>query len=386
MKKICIVTATRAEYGLLKPLMKALRDSNDFKLQILVTGTHLSPEFGLTYRFLEEDGFVIDEKVEMLLSADTPTSIVKSMGLGMVGYASALSRLTPDALVILGDRYEILTVASSATIFKIPVIHLHGGEITEGAYDDSIRHAITKLSSLHFTSTERSRLRVIQMGESPNNVFNVGAIGIDNIHMLDLWSEAKLEQELGIALKKHNFQVTFHPETMSESTSKKQFQTLLDVIDKQDNSFFVFTKANADTDGRVINQMIDQYVNEYPRKAVAYHSLGTQRFLSIVKICDAIVGNSSSGIIEAPSLNTATINIGERQKGREQALSVINVPMEENALLSAFERVKTNEFKELTRGSTNPYGDGNTTQKILKELVSINLTCLLPKSFYNIPT
>lgn len=381
MRKVCVITATRAEYGLLKPLMKKIKEGNDFALQILATGAHLSPEFGLTYKHIEDDGFTIDSKVEMLLSADTDQGIVKSMGLGMIGCADAFTQLKPDAVVILGDRYEMLAVAAAASIFKIPIIHLHGGEITEGAYDDAIRHAITKLSYLHFTSTEAYKNRVIQMGEEPGRVFNVGAIGLDNIINQQTLSIKELENELGIIFKKHNYQITFHPETLAEKSSKEQFEELLMAISQQQESLFVFTKANADSDGRIINQMIDEYVKNNPDHAVAFTSLGSFKFLSLLKCCDAIVGNSSSGIIEAPSLGILTINIGERQRGRIQASSVINCDVNSLAITNAFERVKQQK-KEISI-VTNPYGDGKTTEKIydlLKEKLNHKPVA---KRFYN---
>ncbi|WP_433901929.1 UDP-N-acetylglucosamine 2-epimerase [Sphingobacterium puteale] len=384
MKKICIVTATRAEYGLLKPLMHKLQESDQFELQIVVTGAHLSPEFGLTYQFLEQDGFHIDEKVEMLLSSDTATGIVKSMGVGMIGYAETFSRLSPAAIVILGDRYEMLSIASAAAIFNIPVIHLHGGEITEGAYDDAIRHAISKLSKLHFTSTEEYRRRVIQMGEQPNKVYNVGAIGLDNITTMDLLSKEQLEKDLGIRFKRYNYQVTFHPETLSHISSKEQFELLLSAIDEQEDSYFIFTKSNADTDGRIINQLIDQFVANNGHKASAYNSLGSLRFLSVVNVCDAIVGNSSSGIIEAPSLNTPTINIGDRQRGRTQAESILNCPVEKEEILKSFRIIKEARFREKLIGLVNPYGNGGTTEKILQILSNLDFDQLTAKTFYNI--
>lgn len=384
MKKICIVTATRAEYGLLKPLMSRLQASNDFELQVLVTGAHLSPEFGLTYQLLERDGFEIDEQVEMLLSSDTAVGIAKSMGAGMMGYADAFRRMQPDAIVILGDRYEMLSVASTATVFKIPIIHLHGGEITEGAYDDALRHAITKLSALHFTSTEQYRARVIQMGEQPERVFNVGAIGLDNIVALPLLTRAELEDDLGVRFKKYNYQVTFHPETLSSMSSKEQFQIVLDAIAQEEDSYFIFTKANADTDGRIINQMIDEFVSKNPEKAIAYHSLGSLRFLSVLKICNAIVGNSSSGIIEAPSLRIPTINIGDRQKGRVQAESILNCAVDVTSISECFQKVKEIGLRSAIEGIQNPYGDGGTAEKIMNILSKVDFKRLQIKEFYNI--
>lgn len=384
MKKICIVTATRAEYGLLKPLMHKLQENDQFELQIVATGAHLSPEFGLTYRFIESDGFQINDKVEMLLSSDTPTGIVKSMGLAQIGFADIFKRLKPDAIIILGDRYEMLSIASAAAIFTIPIIHLHGGEITEGAYDDAIRHAISKLSAIHFTSTEEYRQRLIQMGEQPTHVHNVGAIGLDNIIDLSLMSREELENSLGIVFKKSNYQITFHPETLSDISSEEQFDILLEAIRQQKDSYFIFTKANADTNGRVINQMIDKFVAENNTISSAYSSLGSLRFLSTVKMCDAIVGNSSSGIIEAPSLGTATINIGDRQRGRTQANSVVNCNVDLEEILEAFKKITDSTFKKSLKRIQNPYGQGGTSDKIMQALSQADFKDLKIKKFHNI--
>lgn len=383
MRKVCVITATRAEYGLLKPLMKLIKESTQLQLQIIATGAHLSPEFGLTYKNIENDGFVIDEKVEILLSSDTPSSITKTMGMAMMGMADVLPRLNPDLIVVLGDRYEMLSIASAATIFKIPIAHLHGGEITEGAYDDAIRHSITKMSHLHFTSTEEYKKRVIQMGENPENVFNVGAIGLDNIRDLKLLSKEELEADLDIKFKKYNYQVTFHPETLGNLSSAEQFQNLLNVVEKQEDSFFIFTKANADTDGRIINHMIDDFVTKHADIAKAFNSLGTLRFLSTVKICDAIVGNSSSGILEAPSLFTPTINIGDRQKGRTQASSIINVDNSEEGISSGFELVKKIIAEDQLSDMKNPYDNGGAAQEILNKILDYKII-QTNKSFYNL--
>ncbi|GAQ14823.1 UDP-N-acetylglucosamine 2-epimerase [Myroides odoratimimus] len=383
MKKICVTTATRAEYGLLRPLIEAIDQHPQFQLQLLVTGAHLSPEFGLTKEFIIKDGYTIDEEVEMLLSSDTAVGITKSMGLGLIGYAEAFNRLKSDAVVILGDRYEMLAMASAAVIAKVPIIHLHGGEITEGAYDDAIRHAISKLSYLHFTSTEEYRSRVIQMGEHPDCVFNVGAIGIDNIDNLLLLTKEELEKSLDIKFKKFNYQVTFHPETLSNITSEEQFKNLLVALDKEEDSFYVFTKANADTDGRVINSLIDEYVSKNKEKAIAYHSLGALRFLSLVKVCDAIIGNSSSGILEAPSLHTATINIGDRQKGRIQANSIINSDNSVESISTAIAKTKESNFRRALDTVSNPYYNGGTVRKIIEVLESIDKFKVV-KQFYDI--
>lgn len=382
--KICVATGTRAEYGLLKPLIKAISEEIGFQLQLLVTGAHLSPEFGITYKLIEEDGFKIDKKVEMLLSADTPTSIVKSMGMGMVGYADAFQDLQPDLLIILGDRYEMLSIASSAMIFNIPIVHIHGGEVTEGAYDDAIRHSITKMSHLHFASTEEYKNRIIQMGENPENVHNVGAIGLDTIANSKLMSKEELEENLNISFQKYNYQVTFHPTTLDNESPENQFQILLNAIEKQEESFFVFTKSNADTGGRIINQMIDAFVKKNPKKAVTFTSLGNHRFLSVVNVCDAIVGNSSSGILEVPSLKTGTINIGNRQKGRIQAQSIINTKVDENEILKAFDEVKSEEYKKNLQTVENPYGDGTATPRIMKVLRKVQHNAFQTKPFFDL--
>lgn len=382
--KICIATGTRAEYGLLKPLIEKISVDNEFTLQILVTGAHLSPEFGLTYRQIEADGYKIDAKIEMLLSSDTAEGITKSMGLGMIGYADAFKRLSPDLLVILGDRYEMLSIASTALIFRIPIAHIHGGELTEGAYDDAIRHAITKMSALHFTSTEAYRQRVIQLGEHPERVFNVGAIGLDNFQSLHLLSKRELEENLHIRFHTYNYLVGFHPETLSDQSVEEQIEALLQAIDMQADSFFVFTKANADTNGRIINQMMEAYVKKNPEKSALFPSLGSLRYLSVMKQVTAVVGNSSSGILEAPSAGTATINIGDRQKGRIQAESIVNCSTKKEDILQAFRKVQSEEFRNKLNGITNPYGNGNASNKIIGIFKTISVDKLSQKTFYNI--
>lgn len=382
--KICIATGTRAEYGLLKPLIEKVNADDNFTLQLLVTGAHLSPEFGLTYRQIEADGYKIDSKVDMLLSSDTAEGITKSMGLGMIGFADALNKLSPDLLVILGDRYEMLSIASTALIFRIPIAHIHGGELTEGAYDDAIRHAITKMSALHFTSTETYRQRVIQLGEQPERVFNVGAIGLDNFQLLQLLSKEELEEDLHIKFHQYNYLVGFHPETLSDQSIEEQFDALLQAIDMQKDSFFIFTKANADTNGRIINQMMEGYVNKNPEKYILFDSLGSLRYLSVMKQATAVVGNSSSGIVEAPSIPTATINIGDRQKGRIQAESIVNCSTQKEYILQAFQKVQSEEFRNKLKDITNPYGNGNASNQIIDIFKSMSIDKLSQKTFYDI--
>jgi len=384
MKKICFVTGSRAEYGLLKPLMHKIKEEEDWKLQLIVTGMHLSHEFGNTYKQIEQDGFLIDKKVEMLLSADTGYAVIKSMGLGLIGMADALEILQPDLLIVLGDRFEILPAVESALILNIPVAHLHGGEITEGAYDDAIRNAITKMSHIHFAATESYRKRIIQMGESPSLVFNVGAIGLDNIHYLQLLKRDEVEAVIKYKLKPNNYLVTFHPETLAIKNSTQDFKELLAAIEKQSDSLFIFTKANADNGGREINELIDKYVTKNIGNCIAFISMGQQLYLSTMQYITAVVGNSSSGILEAPSFKIATINIGNRQKGRIQAKSVINCIAKEADILNAFERIKEPAFKMQISRTSNPYGDGNTTARIIKILKEINWQKLPLKKFVDI--
>ncbi len=381
--RICIATGTRAEYGLLKPLMTAVKNEPGLELKVLVTGAHLSPEFGLTYKQIQEDGFELDATVEMLLSSDSSEGIVKSMGLGMIGFSDAFKNLQPDMIVILGDRYEMLSLASAALIFKIPIIHLHGGETTEGAYDDAIRHAITKMSHLHFASTEAYRTRIIQMGEQPDRVFNVGAIGLDNLRNYTLLSRSEIESDLNLKFNTFNYLIAFHPETLSEIPVETQFKNLLHALDQQSDSLFIFTLANADTSGRVINDMMRDYVASHTSSAVLFPSLGSLRFLSVMKQVDAIIGNSSSGIIEAPSVKTATINIGDRQKGRIQARSVINCMCDTDSILEAFATLKTPAFTDALLETENPYDSGGTVSQIMQNIRNINLESLRTKVFYD---
>ena len=380
MKKICIVTGTRAEYGLLYWLMKEIELRSDFCLQLIVTGMHLSPEFGLTYKEIEKE-FKIDKKIEMLLSSDTPIGISKSMGLAQISFCEAYEELEPNLVILLGDRYEMFSAASAAMIAKLPVAHLHGGETTEGAFDEAIRHSITKMSHLHFVASEEYRNRVIQLGEEPGRVFNVGGMGIENIKRLKLLTKDEFEESIDFKLNKKNILVTFHPVTLEKQTSKGQFQELLDAIDILDETNIIFTKANSDPDGRIINQMIDEYVIKNPEKSIAFISLGQLRYLSSLQFIDAIVGNSSSGIIEAPSFKIATINIGDRQKGRLKANSIIDTKPEKQDILNSFDLVFNRKLKEEI---VNPYGEGCASKKILNVLKSMDFDLLLKKKFFDI--
>ena len=382
-RKVCVVTGTRAEYGFLFWLMKEIEADTDLELQIIATGMHLSPEFGLTYKEIEKD-FKIDKKIEILLSSDTPIGISKSMGLAQISFAESYDELKPDIVVVLGDRYEIFSAASAAMVARIPIAHLHGGEITVGAFDEYIRHSITKMSHLHFTATEEYRKRVIQLGENPERVFNVGGMGIENIKRLKLLSKEEFESCINFKLNKRNILVTFHPVTLEKSTAKEQFQELLNAIDELSETNIIFTKANSDTDGRIINQMIDDYVAKNSNKAVAFTSLGQLRYLSALQFMDAVVGKSSSGIAEAPTFKIGTINIGDRQKGRIKASSVIDCQPNKKDIQKAFEKLYSNDFQESLKRTKNPYGDGMPSKKIVDILKNIELTDIVKKHFYDI--
>lgn len=383
-RKICVITGTRAEYGLLYWLMRDIESADDMELQLVVTGMHLSPEFGLTYRQIEADGFTISCKVEMLLSSDTPVGITKSMGLAMSGFADAYAELEPDLVVALGDRFEIFSAAAAATVARIPVAHLHGGETTEGAFDESFRHSITKMSHLHFVAAEEYRRRVVQLGEDPGRVHTVGALGIDNIKRLSLLSRDQLEDAIGFKLGKRNLLVTFHPVTLEQSTAQVQLKELLLALDRLEDTRIIFTKANADPDGRVINQMIDEYVEAHPSISIARDSLGQLNYLSAMQYIDGVVGNSSSGLIEAPTFKVGVVNIGDRQRGRLKAENVIDCVPERKDILAAMQRVFSREFKDGLVNTKNPYGDGGAAEKIIEVIRSYSLDDILKKSFFNL--
>lgn len=383
MKKICVITGSRAEYGLLRPLIEEIKKDKSFKLQLIVTGMHLAYTSGLTYREMEQDGYQIDEKIEINLSSDTSIGICKSMGLGMISFSEAYARLEPDMIVVLGDRYEIFAAASAAMISKIPIAHIHGGEITEGAYDDSLRHCITKMSYLHFTSTKSYRKRVIQLGEQPNRVYHVGSLGVENIKKMKLLSKEDLEKLLNFKITKHTILVTFHPVTLETNTAKIQFGNLLKALDRFKDLRMIFTKSNSDTDSSMINQMIDNYVSKNRNKSIAFISLGTLKYLSLMKYSQFVIGNSSSGIIEAPSLKIPTINIGDRQKGREKADSIIDCDSSEEEIAAAIQKVFN--MKTEKENIMNPYEKANTSThiiSIINEVLEKEID--LKKHFYDL--
>lgn len=383
-RKICVVTGSRAEYGLLYWLLKAIQDDADLALQLVVTGMHLSAEFGLTWQQIVSDGFTIDRKVEMLLSSDTPVAISKSMGVGLIGFADALYELKPDLLVVLGDRFEIFVAVQAAMNQRLPVAHIHGGELTEGAVDDAIRHAISKMAHLHFTATEAYRRRVVQLGEQPRSVFNVGAPGLDNIYRLPLLDRRELEEQLGIKFAARNLLVTFHPVTLENATSGEQFGQLLQALDKFDEIHIIFTQSNADAEGRAIAGMIENYRQLHPDRVASFVSLGALRYLSLMRLVDAVVGNSSSGLLEAPAFKIATVNIGDRQSGRLSAESVVDCRPVADEIYQAIETVLNDDFKKHLLSVENPYGQGGASEKIKSILKQIPLDGLIKKHFYDI--
>lgn len=384
-KKVCVLTANRAEYGLLKPVIRRLRIDETLDVRVVVTGAHLSPEFGLTYQEIEQDGILIDKKIEILLSSDTPSAISKSMGLALFGFADYFSESRPDLLIVLGDRYETLAVCCAAMNQRIPIAHLYGGETTEGAVDEAYRHAITKLSYLHFTSTEQYRKRVIQLGEDPSRVFNVGALGVENILKEPLLSKEELEESLNFRLGSQFVVVTYHPVTLETEASEVGFKALLGALDAFPDLGILFTKANADADGRIINELMDAYVS-CRSNAIALASLGMKRYLSSVKHSAAVIGNSSSGIIEVPSLHVPTVNIGDRQKGRLMADSVINCKPTTKDITDALHYALSEEGKNKAVAAHNPYGAGETAKLVCETIHQYVLadSQTLKKAFYDL--
>lgn len=382
-RKICVVTGTRAEYGLLRWVMHGIKEHADLSLQTIATGTHLSPEFGLTHQEIEADGFIIDNKVEMLLSSDTSSGITKSMGLAMIGFADALSQLNPDLIVVLGDRFEIFAAVAAAMVARIPVAHLHGGETSEGAIDEAIRHSISKMSHFHFVAAEEYRRRVIQLGEQPDRVYLVGGLGIDNISKLKLLTLSELEESLDLKLGARNLLVTFHPVTLEDNDkSVEQMEELFAALSRLDDTRLIFTMPNADMEGRKLSSMVNEFVLE-KQNARVYTSLGQLRYLSLLKYVDGMVGNSSSGLIEMPTFRKGTINIGDRQSGRLKASSVIDCIPERNSISAAIDRLYTPSFSELLSSVSNPYGDGGASEKIVDCLSNVPLKGVLRKRFHN---
>jgi GDP/UDP-N,N'-diacetylbacillosamine 2-epimerase (hydrolysing) len=382
-RKICVVTGTRADYGLLRWVMQGIKDDPELTLQIIATGMHMSPEFGLTYQAIEQDGFQIDRKVEMLTSSDTPVGIAKSMGLGLIGFADAFNELRPDLIVVLGDRFEIFSAVSAALVARIPVAHLHGGETTEGAFDEALRHSITKMAHLHFVAAEVYRQRVIQLGEQPAQVFLVGGLGIDNIKRMQLLDRAELEASLDFKLGPKNLLITFHPVTLEADAVANQMEELLAALSPLDDTQLIFTLPNADTDSRALIKQVELFVAQHTN-ARAYTSLGQLRYLSCIAHVDGVVGNSSSGLAEVPSLKKGTINVGDRQRGRLQAVSVINCEPSRESIAAALEQLYSAEFQASLSRVISPYGEGDASEKVVNILKSHDIAGIVKKTFNDI--
>ena len=381
-RKICVITGGRAEYGLLRWVMQGIRDDPDLDLQLLVTGMHLSPAFGSTYLDIERDGFQIDAKVPVMTELDTPVGVARSMGLGLAGFSQAFADLRPDVIVVLGDRYEIFSAVAAALVARIPVAHLHGGELTEGAFDDALRHAITKMSHLHFVAAQPYRQRVMQLGEAPDNVFLVGGLGVDSMLREPLLSRHELEQALDFSFGMRTVLVTCHPATLSAASPGEQMAELLLALEAMPDTHFIFTLPNADNGGREITAHIDKFVARNPR-AKAYAALGQQRYFSCLAHCDMVVGNSSSGLTEAPSFKKPTVNIGDRQRGRLKASSVIDCEPTSASITAALDRACSADFKQSLENAINPYGDGGAADKVVAKLKEHPLESLIPKVFFD---
>jgi GDP/UDP-N,N'-diacetylbacillosamine 2-epimerase (hydrolysing) len=383
MRKICITTGTRADYGLLKWVMKGIRADPTLKLQIIATGTHLSLDFGLTYREIEEDGFTIDRKLDILTADNTTLGVTKSVGQGVILFADALHELKPDILVLLGDRFEILAAATAALIAGIPIAHLHGGEVTEGAFDDAIRHSVTKMSQLHFVATEAYRKRVIQLGESPERIYITGGFGVDAIHKTKLLSRKKVEEALKFKFGKKNLLITFHPVTLEKNTASLQMTELLKALNSLNDTHLIITMPNADPESRKLMGLIRTFEVDRPNVRV-YNSLGQLLYLSCINQVDGVVGNSSSGLAEVPSFKKGTINIGDRQRGRLKADSVIDCEPKHDQILNAVNKLYSSNFQKTLKNIRNPYGQGNASQILLDVIKRTNLSKINKKSFYDL--
>ena len=379
-RKICVITGGRSDYGLLKWPMKAIQADKDLELQVIATGMHLSSKFGFTVNEIEQDGFKVDEKVECLDGGDSAIDITKAMAKTMVGCAEAYSRLKPDIVLILGDRFEIFSAVSAAIVAKIPIAHLHGGEVTSGAIDESFRHAITKMSTLHFVANEEYKCRVLQMGENPSHVYNVGGSGVDAILNVDLLSKEQLASELGINFLSKSLLVTFHPETATSNAPESQIREIINALARLNDTTLIFTMPNADTGNSIVTEIIQDFVNENENRYF-FESLGQTRYLSTLRIVDGVVGNSSSGIAEAPSFKIATINVGYRQNGRLQASSVLQCEAKSEDISRCLEVMYSNAFQVNLKNTLNPYGMGGSSLKIVNLLTEVNLQGLITKSF-----
>lgn len=377
-RRIAVFTGTRADYGLLFYVLQAIQSDPDLQLQLIVSGSHLSPEYGLTVQQIEQDGFEIAARVEMLLSADSAVATVKSMGLGLIGFADALQRLQPDLLLLLGDRYEALAVAQAALLMHIPLFHLHGGELTEGAYDDAIRHAITKFSQYHGTSTEVYRQRVIQLGESPDRVFCVGSPGLEAITRQAVWSRHDMLKTLGLPADARYLLLTYHPETQDIASTRSAISNLLQACLSFESLYLIATYPNADEGGRLIIKQLELAQQQHPERIRLFSSLGQSRYLAAVRHAEVVVGNSSSAVIEVPSLHVPSVNVGQRQAGRLAARSVLHCGHDVTEIAQTINTALTLDCT----GVSNPYGDGEVSQKIVSLLKTVALCC--QKRFYDV--
>ena len=382
-RKICVITGSRADYGLLRRVINGIKCDPDLTLQLIVTGTHLSKDHGSTYEEIKQDGFEISGEIHTVGDSDSPAAIAESMGRGLTGFGSIFEKLKPDLLVVLGDRFEILAATAAALVARIPVAHIHGGEVTEGAYDDAIRHSITKMSNLHFVATEKCRKRVIQLGEDPNSVFLVGGLGVDAINNVELFTREELQVELGMKFLEKSLLITFHPETLGGKDPAAQFKELLYALDLLEDTTLVFTMPNADTGGKEIAKLIEQFVITNIN-AYYFKSLGQRKYLSTVAQVDGVVGNSSSGILEIPSFKKGTINIGDRQKGREKALSIIDCEPERESLRIGIEKLFSQDFRKLLPGIASPYGEGGAADRVVPVLRCVFIEQGTKKAFYDL--
>ena len=386
MRKICVVTGTRAEYGLLSRLIQMIDESDKTQLQLIATNMHLSPKYGNTYQEIEKDGFTIDYKIPIIdeNAEDNAATTLKSMAKALSGFADAYNQLKPDLVVLLGDRYEILAAAEAALIERIPIAHIHGGELTEGAYDDAIRHSITKMSQLHFPTTDEHKKRIIQLGEQPERVFNVGALGVENIKKFPLMSKKEIEMEINFKIDKNTILVTYHPVTLGNRTAKDDIDDFIAALEVRKDLRVIFTMPNSDTGGLFIVDAINDFVSRNTKRAIAYKSLGVLRYLSIMKQVAAVVGNSSSGLLEVPSFGIPTLNIGDRQKGRTAAGSVYNCDSDKTSVLEGLDKVLSKDFRKMACLVHNPYEKANTAEEIFKVISTYPLDGLNQKKFYDI--
>lgn len=383
-RKVCVVTGTRADYGLLRKLMRLIFDAPELLLQVAVTGMHLSPEFGLTYQEIEKDGFFIDARIETLLSSDTGVGVAKAVGLGVLGFADAFDRLEPDIVVVLGDRFEAYSAVQAAFLSGISIAHISGGEVTTGALDDSIRHSISKMARFHFVASEVYRKRVLQLGENPEDVENVGDPALDNIADLQLPSLEDLCDDVGVSLLRPYFLVTYHPTTNGQEDIAQNMHELFSAFDNFPDHQLLWTKANADAGGRTLNKLLEEYARTRVDRVSVVTSLGSLRYLAAMKYCDAVVGNSSSGIVEAPAMGVATINIGRRQDGRLKATSIVDCTESAASITKALEKALSVSFKHVVQNTRSLYGTGHTAQLIVKRLKEVQVNRYYPKQFHDL--